>query len=97
MEILLICWALCAVGSAVIATSKGRSGFGWFFLGLIFGIFGLIMIAGMPTLKVAQELPPPPTIEKQRVVATIQCPRCFLQNRPNNNYCPQCGEHLPRS
>jgi hypothetical protein len=34
--------------SAMVAEEKGRSGFGWFTLGLLFGIFALIAICGMP-------------------------------------------------
>jgi len=46
----LFFWLLCAILSAVIASSKGRGGFGWFLLGLIFGIFTLILVAILPNL-----------------------------------------------
>jgi predicted KAP-like P-loop ATPase len=42
MEILFFA-LLFAVFSAVVASSKGRSGFGWFLIGLFFGPFGLIV------------------------------------------------------
>lgn len=51
MEFLIFFWAMCAIASAVIANSKGRSGFAWFLLGFIFGIFGLIMVCAMPALR----------------------------------------------
>ena len=38
-------WISTAIACAVIATDKGRSGFGWFFLGLVLGLFALVMIA----------------------------------------------------
>jgi hypothetical protein len=38
----------CAILSAIVAGSKGRSVSVWFFLGLFFNILGLIAIAGMP-------------------------------------------------
>ena len=51
MEMLLIFWLLCAITTAVIASSKGRSGFAWFFIGFIGGIFGLIAVCAMPAIK----------------------------------------------
>lgn len=50
MEILLI-WLLCAVAAAVIASAKGRSGFGWLLLGMLIGIFAVIIVACLPNLK----------------------------------------------
>jgi len=42
MEFLLI-WFLFGLVSAIIASNKGRSGCGWFFLGFLLGPFGLIL------------------------------------------------------
>lgn len=50
MEFFLI-WLLFAGATAAVAVSKGRSGFGWFLLGCLFGIFALIVAAAMPNLK----------------------------------------------
>jgi hypothetical protein len=36
---------------AFIANAKGREGAAWFFLGLIFGLFALVVIAAVPSLK----------------------------------------------
>ena len=38
-------WFLCAIFSAILASYKNRSSVGWFFVGLIFGPFGLLVIA----------------------------------------------------
>ncbi|CDH44636.1 zinc ribbon domain-containing protein [Candidatus Contendibacter odensensis] len=44
MEIFLIfTWFFCGVISGVVASNKGRSGFGWFILGFLFGPLGLIL------------------------------------------------------
>jgi len=48
---LLFFWIAFAVLCAVIAGSKGRSGFGWFFLGAIFGVFALIAVIAMPAVR----------------------------------------------
>lgn len=47
----LISWLAFAVFTGWIATQKGRSGCGWFLLGAIFGIFALIGIAIVPSVK----------------------------------------------
>ena len=40
----LILWLLFGIICGVVASRKGRSGFGWFFIGCLLGIFGLIWI-----------------------------------------------------
>jgi hypothetical protein len=41
----VVLWVLCAVFSAAIASSKGRSVLAWFLIGLICGPFGLLVFA----------------------------------------------------
>jgi len=40
----------CPICSAIVADSKGRSGFSWFFLGLVFGPFGLLAAVGVTAI-----------------------------------------------
>jgi hypothetical protein len=40
---LLIAFLLCGIITAVIASNKGRSGFGWFFIGMMTGLVGIII------------------------------------------------------
>jgi hypothetical protein len=44
-------WFACTALTTIVASSKGRSGFGWFFLGFFFGIFALVAVALMPSIK----------------------------------------------
>ena len=41
MEIALLIWIACGIGSAVIASNKGGSGCLWFGLGILLGPIGL--------------------------------------------------------
>ena len=50
MEILII-WLLCAGVAAAIAGGKDRSRIGWFLLGLLLGIFAVIIVACLPSLR----------------------------------------------
>ena len=48
MEIFTI-WIICGVISAVVASNKGRSGCGWFVIGVLLGPLGLIWAAVTPS------------------------------------------------
>ncbi|MFD1985894.1 zinc ribbon domain-containing protein [Mesorhizobium newzealandense] len=50
MEFFIV-WLGCAAVTAAIGSSKGRSGVGWFFIGAILGIFGIILVACLPSLE----------------------------------------------
>jgi hypothetical protein len=50
MEFIVV-WIISAVVCAIIASSKGRSEVGWFFIGVGIGIFGVILIACLPSTK----------------------------------------------
>ncbi len=52
---LIVLWLIFAFVTAAIAESKKRSVVGWFFVGLLFGIFAIIVIAVQPSL-----VPPEP-------------------------------------
>ena len=43
-------WVCAAFLCGYIASEKNRSGIGWFFAGLAFGIFAVIAIAAVPSL-----------------------------------------------
>ena len=40
-------WIACAIGAGAIASSKQRSFFGYFVLGLVFPLIGLLIAIGM--------------------------------------------------
>ena len=43
-------WLMCAITAAVIAGGKGRSSGGWLLLGLVIGVFAVVMVACLPAL-----------------------------------------------
>ncbi len=47
----LIVWLLCGVVTAIIAPSKGRNPVGCFFIGMVLGIFGIILVAVPPSVE----------------------------------------------
>ena len=55
LVIQLVVMAAMGTACALIANSRGRSPVGWFFVGLLAGCIGLILILVLPDLKVQQE------------------------------------------
>ena len=45
----------CAIITSFIAYKKGRSAIGWFFIGLVVGVIGLIIIFAAPNFKIERK------------------------------------------
>lgn len=92
---LLFAWFICAIFCAIVASNKGRSGFGWLIVGAIFGIFGLLLAVGMPALDQSQrkgllhlDLHPDRKYRK--------CPECAETIRSDAKRCRFCGQEFVR-
>lgn len=82
----VIIWIFCAIISAVIASNKGRSGPGWFFLGLIIGPFAFA-VALLPAIKKEQPIPEAEALRK--------CPFCAEMIKTEAVKCRFCGSEVP--
>jgi hypothetical protein len=80
---LFILWIICGIAAAVVASSKGRSGFGWFILGVALGPFALLMVGFMPKLE-------PEAVR----VDTRKCPYCAEFIKPEAIVCKHCGRDV---
>jgi hypothetical protein len=85
MEIALV-WLFFSIASAVVASNKGRSGFGWFILGLLFSFFAFIVVAVLPSLKKDPMAPTPET--------HVRCPECREFVFMDATKCRYCGTAL---
>ncbi len=86
-----IIWIACGIFSAIVASSKGRSGFGWLVLGLIFGVFALLAVGFMPAVKTdnaMQKTGQPP------VVLERKCPFCAEIIKAEAIVCKHCGRDV---
>lgn len=63
----LIVALVCGIITAAIASGKGRSGVGWFFVGFLTGIIGIIIAACMSNLKQEQAYRMQTQIEQRRL------------------------------
>lgn len=87
MEIFLL-WIGCAVVCSMVASSKGRSGFGWFILGGLFSLLALILVALLPSKK-----------QYANGVAVssethVRCPDCRELVYIDARKCKHCGTAL---
>lgn len=87
MELFGLAWLGCAIGAGAIASSKGRSGFGYFVLGLILPLIGLLIAIGM-----APAAPERVASGAKRGSDLILCPACGRPHRADAPLCPGCGK-----
>lgn len=81
---LILIWIVIAAFCSQIASNKGRSGFGWAILGLIFGPLALLFIA-LASADTA-------TLDKQavRYGEKRRCPHCAEIIQLEASLCPHC-------
>lgn len=79
---------------AAVASGKGRSGLGWFLIGLVFGIFALILVAVLPSPK-AEAARHAELVAATRVAGGTSIGGIGAQ--PDRRACPQCGESIALS
>lgn len=82
----IIGWLALAIGAGAVASSKGRSGFGYFVLGLFLPLIGLLIAIGMAPLQ-------RPVV--QRPDDGILCHACGKPRRRDALHCPNCGAGRP--
>ena len=88
MELMLIfAWLAAAVGAGAIASSKGRSGFGYFLFGFFLPLIGLFVAIGMAPVS-----PAAAAHGARRGNDLILCQKCGRPHRADAPICPNCGK-----
>lgn len=78
--------AVCAFATGAIASSKGRSGLGWGWVGALFGPIGVLAaLVAAPAVT---------RVEPVDAEARIPCPHCAEMIMPAARKCRFCGADL---
>jgi hypothetical protein len=90
MEIAIIIWLVLAALAAILASSRGRNGAGWFLLTLIISpIISIILLAILKDLKTAGNENTEEAAGKKRKMRT--CPHCAEEILARASRCKHCG------
>jgi hypothetical protein len=78
--LLIIVWVVCGVFTAIVASSKGRGTWGWFFAGFLFGPIALFAVGFMPAA----------------IAGAMQrkCPACAELILREAKRCKHCGAEV---
>jgi hypothetical protein len=84
----VVIWLGLAIAAGVIASSKGRSGFGYFVLGFFLPLIGVLIAIGMSSAK------PIVTKQAETTEGRARCPSCAEYIQPAAKKCRFCGVAL---
>ena len=87
-------WLVCSIVIGVIASSRGRSGFGWFLIAtLLSPLIGLILVLVFPKRGQAATAVDEAG-EKITTESHVRCPDCRELVRKDARKCKHCGTAL---
>ncbi len=87
---ILLFWFLPAIATGVIASNRGRSGAGWFLLGVFLGWIALVIVLVLPT----PTDPMPVNVLPSGGDPRQPCPRCGESIPLAARVCRFCGQEL---
>lgn len=94
MEIVAF-WLIFSVVAGIIASSRGRSGFGYFFLSIVLSpLIGLVLAVALPSLKANPTINGGAASSTPTEVTHVRCHACAEWVLPEAKVCKHCGAAL---
>jgi hypothetical protein len=91
----VIIWLGIAVVTGLAASSRGRSGFGWFLLGLLFSFLALLAVLVMaPRQPKSTYYDPAQKHVPAPMAPRFTCSECGQAVGRSAKFCQSCGEPL---
>ncbi len=84
-------WIVVASVTAIVAKARGRSVVGWFFLGFVFSLLALALVALLPSRKVAAASRPRSQQLEPAGQDQAPCPFCKQLVLKSAIVCNHCG------
>jgi len=94
IELLLVC-LVTGLAAGIIGATKGRSGFGWFVIGFLLNIIGVLIAIGVPSVKPVVIAGAMPHAVARRGKDLILCHACGRPHRVDAPTCPHCHAGPP--
>ena len=94
IPLLIIGWITFGILAGFIAINKGHS-FLWFFVGILFGLIGVVVAIGLPDEKELESIKKQIKELKNENNKARQkwiCNKCGTENDGNSIFCRECGQ-----